>query len=195
LFNYLKKKIKQEKHDKNLWEYTWSSVATAKKKKYKKFIPIPCAEALIKNIITYLDKDIHIKVNHVNSGGASYKLLYAGKNNSIKIDWINIPMTNRFKERKYYYKTYLHELSHCIMERLEISQRIDLIDDEESVAELSSMIMCILLGIDIWDESYRYLSDYMTNTEGYMILDGRLSYILKYTIAVVECILKMHRSF
>lgn len=76
------------------------------------------------------------------------------------------------------------------MERLNISKRIDLYDDEECVAEFSSMIICLLLGIDVWSESYKYLSDYMTNSDGMLIMKGRQDYILNFSIQLIEYMLK-----
>jgi hypothetical protein len=191
LFKVLKKRAKKESHIDNTWECTWVSMATAKKKRFKAFKPIPAAERFIDKIIADLAVDHHLRINHVTNGGASYKLLYGGKRNSFEIDWINVPHQKRFKEIKYYYKTFLHELSHCLMERLKIAQKIDLLEDEESVAEFSSMVMCILLGIDVWEESYKYLSDYMSNSVGFLIPDGRLDYIESFSLELLEHVLKL----
>lgn len=129
-----------------------------------------------------------MRINFTHSCGANYKYVYFGPN---KTDWINVPHIKRFIQKKYYYKTLLHEISHCMLERLTIAQQIDNSDDEEIVAELSAMIICLLLGLNTWDESFKYFRDYIINSEGYITHEGRREYIKKSLNRLLQYVLKL----
>lgn len=171
-----------------MWEYTWTSISTAKKKKFKVNVRIEYVEQYLTELISRLTHTRPIHINYTYSGGANYKYTFIHK---VKSDWINVPCWKRFKDRKYYYKALLHELSHCMMERQGISQKLDSENDEEIVSELSSMIICLLLGINTWDESCRYIGDYMINNNGLIIHEGRREYIKKYTYDLLRYVLRL----
>jgi Zn-dependent peptidase ImmA (M78 family) len=173
------------------WEYTWKSSSTIKKRKLKTPKRTKSIDIHIDRLFKSLEKTRPIKLNYTNSGGASYKYIYV---NSDKVDWINIPHWNRFTQRRYFYKTLLHEISHCIMDRTLLSQQIDNIDDEEITVEFAAMFLCIMLGINTWKESYRYIRDYMINDDGFVVHEGRRDYIRKSIIRVLEYAIKIQKG-
>lgn len=193
LFRVLRKKITVERPSSNQWDYTWASMATARKRKYKDHKPIKYVEEFIEDLLHRLRRNQNLQINYTKSCGANYKYVFLGnrKDSLVKIDWINIPCIKRFKQRRYYYKTIFHEISHCIMERLEIADHLDNVEDEEIVAEASATILCCILGINTWNESFRYITDYTVNSAGYMIHDGRIWYIKKSIKRVLQYVLKM----
>jgi len=186
--NNFVKKAKEIKFGTKLWKYSWVSISTARKNNYKESKRIKYVEEIIYKLLNSLNdkKEIHINYSHFT--GAEYKNLGYGKH---KIDWINIPCLRRFKKRCYFYKTIFHELFHCLMERLEISAKIDNYEDEEITAETSAMLFCSLIGINAWDESYRYIGDYLVNSGGYIIHRGRIEYIKKSVEQLLNYVLKL----
>jgi hypothetical protein len=64
------------------------------------------------------------------------------------------------------------------MERYGVNDLISEDNDEEVIAEFCSTIICFLFGLDTWDESFKYIHDYITNHKGQMVHPGRQKYIL-----------------
>lgn len=151
-------------------------MSTAKKRGYKNHLTIPHVEAFIGSISKSLSKSKPLIINYTYSGGANYRVCEKGKKN--KSDIINIPCLKRFRDRKYFYKTLFHELSHCIMCRIKWDDVIGNSDDEEVIVEFCSTIICFLLGLNTWEESYKYINDYITNYKGQLVHLGRQKYIV-----------------
>jgi antirestriction protein ArdC len=78
-----------------------------------------------------------------------------------------------------------------MLERLTLSQRIDSSADEEVVAELSSMLLCLLLGLNTWTESIKYICDYLINDESFIAHRGRLEYMRKCTKTLLKYVLRI----
>jgi hypothetical protein len=162
---------------------------TAKRNKYIEPNRIPRIEVFLEDLLERLNKDRSVKINYTYSGGANYKCIITGIKQT---DWINIPRLIRFKNCEHFYKTIFHELFHCIMDRTGISDRIDNNEDEEITAELCSMLLAVLLGINAWGESYKYIGDYLLNSGGYVIHKGRRDYIKECSIKLLGYVLKIH---
>ncbi len=135
----------------NDFQNTWISRKMMNKQHINRHTkPIP----RMKTVIDYIVNHMQLEIRHTVNTGPSYTYHeYITKPNP---DWVCMPEIDRFSESKYYYKILLHEIAHavCAKTRLDIKSNES---EEEVIVELSSLIICFIAGLNVWDNSLAYI--------------------------------------
>lgn len=154
-------KIKFEVMSQNARQYekTWMSYKTMVNEKKCVFKPMKKIELSINNILKNLKKDLDIAVRHSFNKGPVYSWRTDNKNHFTK-DWISIPKPSRFTNIKLYYKTLLHEMGHASCSRPRLCLKFRSLDEEEISVEANALIICFLLGLNVWDDCISYMTNW-----------------------------------
>jgi len=158
-----------------------------------RFKPIPRLEKTITRISDRLNQIFPVSIVFTERVGPEY--VYHSKSKG-EIDFVHVPKPSRFHINKYFYKTFLHELTHAALGKYRAKIEFNKPDEEEITVEITSLIISFLSGINVWDHSLAYIQNraygppntnyanvlgIKTNKQ-WSIINRRSKYILKYML-------------
>lgn len=137
------------------WNCSWKSQSILTKAELEQnYKPIPRLDRLIQTITENLQRSFPIKVSMTKKLGPEYVYFCSGEKSNN--DWVHVPHLNRFSSNKIYYKIFVHELGHAACSRNRLCLKFGMMDEEEVTVDSVAMILCFLMGINVWEDSIAY---------------------------------------